>query len=71
MSKMERVMEEVTDVIKAMDAVNVLKAEINNRQVKRQDIWEKIVSLDGEIMGLREALHRVESLPGYNAVLAK
>lgn len=52
----------VDDTIKTKDAMNVLHVHINNRLGERQRLWEKIVSLDGEISGLREAQYQLEKL---------
>lgn len=41
---------------------NILQAEINNRLGSRQQLHEKIIALDGEIAGLREAQQKVERL---------
>jgi hypothetical protein len=62
-------MEQMTDVIVGMDAVNLIDVSIRNRQHQRQSLWEKIVVLDGEIEGLREAIRLVQKLPGYNVAL--
>ena len=43
-------------------ATNVIQCEINNRLGARQQLHEKLVSLDGEIAGLREAQYRIERL---------
>lgn len=37
-----------------------IAAQIGNRQAQRQQLWEKIIGLDGEIAGLREAQHQIE-----------
>lgn len=64
-------MEEMTDVIIGIHALNMIKAQIANRQVIRADLWEKIVALDGEITGLREAEHVIQKMDGYNVALPK
>lgn len=54
--------EEAECVVKSKDVQNVLLANINNRLAIRQNLWEKIVALDGEIAGLREAQYQVDKL---------
>ncbi len=36
-------------------AMGLIKVEINARQHARDQLWQKVVSLDGEIAGLRAA----------------
>lgn len=64
-------MEEMHDVIIGMDAMNAIRGEIATRQAKRRELWEKIIDLDGQIAGLREAEHQVEKLPGHCVALPK
>lgn len=64
-------MEEMHDVIIGMDALNIIRAEIGNRRAKRQELWEKIIDLDGQISGLREAEYKIEGLPGHTVALPK
>lgn len=60
---------ELRDVVIVTDAVNALRAQINNRLSARQQLWEKIVAMDGEISGLREAQYQIEKLPGHAVAL--
>lgn len=64
-------MEEMSDVIVGMDAMNVIRAQIGDRQAKRRELWEKIIDLDGQIAGLREAEHQIEKLPGHCVALSR
>jgi hypothetical protein len=64
-------MEEMTDVIVASLALTCIRVEIQNRQHKRQQLWEQIIALDGQIIGLHEAEHQIEKLPGHSVALPK
>lgn len=41
-------------------ALNMISAEITNRQVKLRDLNEQLLRLEGEVAGLREAQDRFE-----------
>lgn len=64
-------MEEMHDVIIGVDAVNILSIEIQNRQGQRQGLREQIISLDGQIAGLREACRKIEKMQGHCVALPK
>jgi len=64
-------MEEMTDVIVASLALARIRVEIQNRQHRRQELWEQLIALDGQIIGLREAEHQIEKLPGHSVALPK
>jgi D-lyxose ketol-isomerase len=62
-------MEEMRDVIIATDLMTRISICVANRRVQRNQLWEKIVALDGEIEGLSEAIHQLELMPGHNVAL--
>lgn len=64
-------MEEMHDVILGNDALLAIRGLIGQARAKRQELWEKIIDLDGQISGLREAEHQIEKMPGYCVALPK
>lgn len=64
-------MEEMHDVIIGMDAINAVRTQISIRQSKRNELWQTIIDLDGQIAGLREAEHQIQKQTGYSVALTK